>query len=301
MKNILFRTDSSSTIGTGHVMRDLVLVEQFQEDNITFAVQDLTHNLNHTIRAKDYPIEILESNDIQEVIEIIKKHSIDMIIIDHYEIDFTYEKRLKEQTGVEIFVFDDTYERHHCDILLNHNISADPIRYKGLLPAMCELRCGVEHTLLREEFIKEKRAGRPFLDPTSKRLFIAMGGADHTNINIEIMKVLEGFDDVLVDIVTTTANAHLTELKRYLEDKNEVTLHIDSQEIAQLMNYSDLAIVTPSVTMNEVYFMQIPFIAIQTAENQTGMYDFLQKKGYSVLKTFNALVLEKTLKSLLYE
>lgn len=299
MKNILFRTDASSTIGTGHVMRDLVLAEQFKEDNIIFAVQDLAHNLNDTIRVR-YLIETLDSNDIQEVIKIIHKHAIDIVIIDHYGIDYTYEKILKEQTEVTIFVLDDTYERHHCDILLNHNISADQVRYKGLVPEMCELRCGAEHTLLREEFIKEKRAGRPLVDPASKRVFIAMGGADHTNINIEILKVLESFDDIQIDIVTTTANAHLAKLKHYLEGKHDVTLHINSKEIARLMNHTDLAIVTPSVTMNEVYYMQVPFIAIQTAENQTGMYDFLQKKGHSVLKTFDALALEKTLKSLLH-
>jgi hypothetical protein len=37
--NILFRTDSSSTIGTGHIMRDLVLAQQYPNDNIIFATQ----------------------------------------------------------------------------------------------------------------------------------------------------------------------------------------------------------------------------------------------------------------------
>jgi len=38
-KTILFRADSSSTIGTGHIMRDLVLAKQFQDAHIIFATQ----------------------------------------------------------------------------------------------------------------------------------------------------------------------------------------------------------------------------------------------------------------------
>ena len=52
-KNILFRADSSSTIGTGNIMRDLVLAEQFQDAHIVFATQDLPGNLNHKIKEKE--------------------------------------------------------------------------------------------------------------------------------------------------------------------------------------------------------------------------------------------------------
>ncbi|HIP13650.1 MAG TPA: UDP-2,4-diacetamido-2,4,6-trideoxy-beta-L-altropyranose hydrolase, partial [Arcobacter sp.] len=83
-KNILFRSDSSSIIGTGHIMRDLVLAEQFDDANIIFATQNLPGNINHKIEEKHYAIEILNSNDIEEVNKLIEKYNIDMIVIDHY-------------------------------------------------------------------------------------------------------------------------------------------------------------------------------------------------------------------------
>ena len=49
---IIIRTDSSSVIGTGHIMRDLVLAGQFSEAKIIFAVQDLPGNINHKIQRK---------------------------------------------------------------------------------------------------------------------------------------------------------------------------------------------------------------------------------------------------------
>ena len=49
------------------------------------------------------------------------------------------------------------------------------------------------------------------------------------------------------------------------------------------MRKSDLAIVTPSVILNEVYFMGIGFIAIKTTNNQQFMYKYLKNNGYKVI------------------
>ena len=56
--NILFRADSSSTIGTGHIMRDLVWAKQFDDACIIFAKQELSGNINHKIIEAGYKLEI---------------------------------------------------------------------------------------------------------------------------------------------------------------------------------------------------------------------------------------------------
>ena len=281
MNKILFRADSSSVIGTGHIMRDLVLASKYKDANIVFAVQDLNGNINHKIVEAGYKIEILSSNDIEELDKLIKKLNIDMIVIDHYGIDETYEKQLKiKNSTLKILSFDDTYEKHHCDILLNHNISADERRYKELVPTECKLRCGSDYTLLREEFYKEKAIKREKIYD----VFVAMGGADTQNLNIQLLELLPHYFKVAV--VTTMANKNLEELKAYVKNKESIELHIDSTQIAKLMNESKFAIVTPSVTVNEVYFMELPFLAIKTAENQDDIFEYLLKNNYLVLKKF---------------
>lgn len=300
MKNILFRADSSSTIGTGHIMRDLVLADQFKDANIIFATQNLQGNINHKIKEKNYKIEILNSNDIDEIIKLIHQHSIDTIVIDSYDIDYNYEKALKEKTSVTIFVLDDTYERHFCDILLNHNIGADETRYKGLVPEGCSLRCGTKYTLLREEFITEKQTSKKLIiNNPIKNIFIAMGGTDHSNINISILKVLESFSNFHAHVVTTTGNPHLDELKTYTQGKQNITLHINTDKIAKLMHESDFAIVTPSVTINEIFYMKLQFIAIKTAKNQNEMYKYLVTNNYLVLEEFDSIKLKNKLEKLI--
>ena len=300
--NILFRADSSSTIGTGHIMRDLVLALKYSKNknNIIFATQNLDGNINDKIIEAGYKIEILKSNKIKEVNKLIKKYKIDMIVIDDYGIDEKQEKKLKNKNeDLKILSFDDTYEKHHCDILLNHNISGDKKRYKGLVPKNCELRCGSKYTLLRDEFIKEKKKKEKVVKSKYKTIFLAMGGADHSNINIKILKVLKKFDNIKVNLVTTNANKNLDELRKYCKYKKWINLNINSNKIAKLMKKSNFAIVTPSVTVNEIYFMKVSFIAIKTADNQNDIYKYIKKEKELVLKQFNKNKLEYYINSIM--
>lgn len=300
-KNILFRADSSSTIGTGHIMRDLVLAKQYENNNITFAVQKLNGNINYKIEEAGYRRYILESNSVEELDYVIKKLNIDLIVIDHYGINGSIEKKLKENNkNLKILSFDDTYEKHYCDILLNHNINAEAKRYKKLVPKNCEIRCGKEYTLLRDEFYRQKKKKKkPNKD--NKRIFIAMGGVDHSNLNIKILKVInkwvkqnkksKNFFDII--LVTTDANKNLNALKEYCKNKKGINLYVNSNEIAKLMRKSDLAIITPSVILNEVFFMELPFIAIQTTYNQKDVYKYLKQKKFLAMKKFNRNKLTK--------
>lgn len=277
--NLLIRADSSSTVGLGHIMRDLVFAAQYPQDTVRFACQNLSGNIIDRI---PYPVHILGSNDPDELIALIREQRIDMVVFDHYGIDETFEKHVKETTGVTILSFDDTYEAHHCDILLNHNISADAARYRRLVPPQCELRCGAEYTLIRDEFKTEKQLKREKLYD----IFISMGGTDPTNATIKILSGLS--DELRVCVVTTLGNPHVLELETYINVRKNITLEIDSKDIAQLLHQSRLAIIPPSVMVHEVLFMEIPFIALQTAPNQEDMVVYLQQEGYTVLKEWNA-------------
>jgi UDP-2,4-diacetamido-2,4,6-trideoxy-beta-L-altropyranose hydrolase len=220
---ILFRADSSSTIGTGHIMRDLVLVEQFPNDTIYFATQNLKGNINDKIIKNGYELINLKSNDVDELDIIIKNYNIDMIVIDHYRIDYKFEKTLKEKNpNLIIFSFDDTYEEHYCDILLNHNVYADKNKYKNLVPKKCEIRCGSKYTLLRREFKIEKTKSKFKNTSNKKKIFIAMGGVDSANLNIKILEVLKTFDHIQVEIVTTKANKNLANLEEYCKKKSKL-------------------------------------------------------------------------------
>ena len=122
----------------------------------------------------------------------------------------------------------------------------------------------------------------------------------NTLLNIQILKVLENFSNIHTNVVTTTANQYLNELQEYVADKDNVTLHINTDKIARLMNEADVAIVSPSVTLNEIFYINVSFVAIKTANNQIEMYKYLVKNNYLALEKFNSTELKKILGGLLH-
>ena len=123
-----------------------------------------------------------------------------------------------------------------------------------------------------------------------------MGGADTKNMTLKILKLLPKNFSWHVNIITTHANKNLEQLQEYVREKPSVSLHIQTNELAKLAKQARLAIITPSVLANEFYALQTPFIAIQSAQNQKYMRQFLQKKGYDVLKKFSRKKLKILLK-----
>jgi UDP-2,4-diacetamido-2,4,6-trideoxy-beta-L-altropyranose hydrolase len=266
-------------------MRDIVLAKQFPNDCVCFASRDLSGNI---IQKNPYKTYILETNSLEELSSLLLSQQIEMLVIDHYEIDYKFEKELKRRhPNLKVMVLDDTYEKHICDILLNHNIYAIQKRYKNLVPKNCELRCGEKYTLLREEFSRPKRF----------KILLAMGGADTKKLNIKILKNLQKHKNIDVNILTTQANAELAKLMQYVQKRKNITLMLETNELANVARECSFAIITPSVLANELFAVKVPFIAIQTSPNQEYMYRFLKKKKFKVLKEFD----EKALASFVQE
>lgn len=283
---IMVRADASSTIGTGHIMRDLVLAKRyFPKDQVIFATRALEGNINRKILQEGYAVELLRSSDKEEFFGVVERMKPKQVVIDNYGFTLEDEKAFKQRfPHIKLTVFDDDYRDHFCDEIVNHNIGADKSRYSN--PGIVTLI----PPLIREEFYKEKRCKREKIYD----VFIAMGGADTAQLNIPIIEALP--KSYKVAVVTTSANAGLQKLKEYAQNRPNVTLHIDSNEIAKIMNQSQVAIVTPSVIVHEVLFMQLPFIAIKTAQNQDDIYRYLKNHLFHVMNRFCKSRLQEILK-----
>ena len=280
--NILFRVDSSSKIGHGHVMRCLVLAKQYREDNVIFATQDLKGNANQKIIDESYKLIALNDGSVDELIQRINELNVDMVVFDHYGINDDFEKAVKDLSGVKILSFDDIYEKHYCDILLNHNIYADAGKYKDLVPDFCEIRCGKKYTLVRDEFKKIEIKKNPS-NKGKLVVFVCLGGADANNISLPVLEILSDFDNIIVNLATTSSNKNIEKLLGFSKQYEDINICIDCN-VAELMSNSNFSIITPSVIVHEAIIVKLPFIAILTADNQEMMYQYLCENNYPVFR-----------------
>lgn len=270
---VLFRADSSSKIGYGHIKRDLVLAKHY--DEVSFACLELEGNLIESI---PYEVFILENESIFELINLIKAEGFDLLIIDHYGISADDEKLIKFETGVKILSFDDEVRAHHCDILLNVNAYAKAKDYEGLVPKHCELRCGFSYALIREEFYAEVGKKRAKIWD----FFICMGGVDPKNLSAKIASELPM--DKKIAIATSSSNAHLRGLRRFVKAHENVELFVDCENLAKMMKQSRKLIISASSLVNEALLLKVNFKAVCYAKNQKKLALWLAQKGYEVEK-----------------
>jgi len=271
----LFRADSSATVGLGHMKRDLVYASRLINADIAFA------SLANCLEIP-YVSHKLKTQDINELIKLCQEQKIEHLIIDNYSISYEDEKKLKEDLDIKISVFDDTYERHYCDEIINHNISAD--RSKYILEPFTKV--SIISPLIRDEFKNLTQRNR---ESKTQEVMIAMGGVDTQNLTPKIIPLCQDYK--IIHVITSAVNANLNELK----DISGIVLHIDTDKMAEIMDQCDLAIITPSVIVHEALYMHLPFIAIKTASNQDDIYNYLKKTGHTVLEAFEEDRLSKNI------
>ncbi|MCR6570877.1 UDP-2,4-diacetamido-2,4,6-trideoxy-beta-L-altropyranose hydrolase [Campylobacter insulaenigrae] len=268
---VLFRSDSSNKIGHGHIKRDLILAKQYED--VSFACLPLEGSLIDDI---PYSVYELSSASIYELTNLIKEEKFDLLIIDHYDINYEDEKFIKLETGVKILSFDDELKEHYCDILLNVNPYAKASDYKDLVPKYCELRCGFSYALIRDEFYEEAKIKREKIYD----FLICMGGVDSKNLSLNIALSLPKNKKIV--ITTTSANKHLKKLEKFSQENENIKLIIDSQNLAKLMNQSKKLIISASTLINEALVLKANFKAIAYVKNQKKIAAWLAKKGYEV-------------------
>lgn len=203
---VAVRVDSSTTIGSGHLMRCLTLAKRMRKEKnaeVHFISRDLEGNLHGVIKAAGFSLHVLPQHPIDNSLDgyaawltvpqdvdatetkaVLQEIGIiDHLVVDSYAIDITWEREMRSFVN-EIFVIDDLANRvHDCDVLLDQSFHATggEHRYSGLIPGTCRQLLGPRHALLREEFYEARKRFPQHHILTIKRILVFYGGADATD------------------------------------------------------------------------------------------------------------------------
>lgn len=296
---ISIRADTSTRIGSGHVMRCLTIAEELREagSEVVFVSRAHQGNLNELIvekgfRCHELPeapaqakmaeqyrdsrseyaswLGVSQQRDAAETIEVIGDDRPDWLIVDHYGLDEEWEALLRPHVS-KIMVIDDLADRRHdCDLLLDQNFLTDgQKRYDDLVSPACTKLLGPKHALLRREF-REARKNPRVRSGEVKRVLVFFGGADPDNITglaIEALSAPE-LHHLKVDVVIGAQNPNREALVKLVQDRPATTLHIQASNMAELMCEADLAIGAGGSTTWERCCMGLPSLIIPIAENQ---------------------------------
>lgn len=183
--NVYFRADAAALIGAGHVMRCLTLAAQLRRRGaaVTFICREFAGNLCDFIARQGFAVRRLAvaagaeptaaqdtwlgadwRRDAREVREILASQAqpADWLVVDHYAIDWHWERTVRPMVRRLLVIDDLANRRHVCDVLLDQNLHRDAAgRYDGLLPVHCRRLLGPRYALLRPEFWQANRRITP--------------------------------------------------------------------------------------------------------------------------------------------
>lgn len=293
---VVFRTDASRKIGSGHVMRCITLAKALQKKGADIHFISREHDGHlcafieqegiHVFRLPKISQEYLGDDlggyaswlgcsweqDAQESSNALQALSerADWLIVDHYALNEKWEKYCRRFVE-KIMVIDDLANYpHDCSLLLNQNIFDRNSRaYQGKVPYYCDLVLGPNYALLQEEYAElHERAS--LREGAIKRIFVFFGGVDSANLTGRTLSALLNIDisTIEIDVVLGSSNMRSVMRDDAIMRKGNIHFHSNLRSLSGLIMKADLAIGASGTTSWERLCLGLPAIVISVADNQ---------------------------------
>jgi UDP-2,4-diacetamido-2,4,6-trideoxy-beta-L-altropyranose hydrolase len=280
-KRIIIRADGSSTIGMGHVIRSLALAEMIKDEyGLTFAIQKPSPSVKNIIGKTIKNIICLpETSDYNADLINFQNHisGQDIIVLDGYYFNTSYQKALKEK-GCRIVFIDDLHTGYQvADAVINHAEGIDPETY--LKEPYTKLYLGLKYALLRTEFFSAPASARKI--NRIEKVFISMGAADYSNLTEKFARTLLNTGKVKeIHLMLGVVNPHLESITGLINSApSKIFSHsnINAAELTNLLSKCDLCICPASSIAIESCAVGVPLLTGTTAANKKEILNVLLK------------------------
>ncbi|WP_165176968.1 UDP-2,4-diacetamido-2,4,6-trideoxy-beta-L-altropyranose hydrolase [Desulfovibrio sp. ZJ369] len=310
MSTILIRADAAPRMGTGHVMRCLALAQAARREGLD--VQMICRLgvdwLRERLAREDIPLHglpamppVAEAPD--DLLRQLQTANLPApgtatvpiwVVLDGYHFDTACQKAVM-QAGYRLLVIDDYAHlpEYHCDVLLNQNIGAELLTYQGNIGRKL---LGLDYVLLRQEFWDAQKKAQQRSRPAQPRnILVTLGGGN----------CIEHLEKVAADMCLPELAGRTIRVIQGAMDADRIReafaqcpaqLEILPRvgDMPALLLDTDLCITAGGSTCWELCCLGVPFLVLQTAENQIHVVSGLIEGNFAL--PYTSLHLEQTLK-----
>ena len=308
---VVIRADANSKIGMGHVMRCLSVADALLKrgEEVLFVTADDTpvplltkKGIPYRVLHTDYADMEAEMPELWEVLRELQQgaESPDAtlaqkntsILVDSYYVTEKYLAALKKR--ITTIYMDDIYAfSYPVDMLINYNIYGEEMGYeKDAAFADTKLLLGANYVPLREEFSagagyvqsrKELSLGAANVPPAEEGgILITTGGSDSFNLAGQLLMEAMKYDalkEKKYHVVSGSLNPHIGELQALAQKHENIHIHCNVTNMAELMAESEVALSAGGSTLYELCAVGVPVIAFSFAENQERLVQTFVKRG----------------------
>lgn len=308
---VVIRADANSKIGMGHVMRCLSVADALLKrgEEVLFVTADDTPV--PLLTKKGVPYRVLHTDYADMEAELPKLWNAlselpqgpgvpeaalpqrnTFILVDSYYVTEKYLAALKKR--ITTIYMDDIYAfSYPVDMLINYNIYGEEMGYeKDAAFADTKLLLGTKYVPLREEFSagagyvqsrKEFSEGVENVTPAADGgILITTGGSDSFNLAGQLLMEAMKYDALKTKeyhVVSGSLNPHIGELQALAQKHENIHIHCNVTNMAELMAESEVALSAGGSTLYELCAVGVPVIAFSFAENQEHLVQTFVKRG----------------------
>ena len=248
---ILVLTESGGDVGYGHLSRCEAVAQ-----NLPYASKLLVHpdpGFSHE-NVEVFPWR----DDLSGVISYIDRRGIDGLLIDSYLADLSVYQAFKDVVGY-VAVFDD-FDRISYPVNLVINPSIKGPQYLEQIP---EVVSGADWVILRREIIDHDKKRK---HSDLRHVVLTFGGADKAGLFERLLPLMLGLD---LDVsVVAGSDDKAQEFEPFVDQRLHVYGRLEAENLANLFVSADLTISAGGQTLNELAYLGVPFLAIESGVDQ---------------------------------
>lgn len=307
---VVFRVDSSLEMGAGHVMRCLALADALSVTGVSCRFITRAHlgNITALVAKRGYEVSLLPVGILQDhsetqpnpyarwlgvhclldaeqtIAALANRPKPKWLVVDHYALDHQWERMVRHSCE-HLLVLDDLANRNHdADMLIDQTLGRLESDYLNLVNLTCQVRCGVQHVLLRSEFNEWRKISlERRVDPILRRILISLGGVDQYNISSQILRILGKCGlpaDIEICIILGESSPWIADLRQLVREcSTKVQLIVAAENMAELLAGCDLAIGAAGTSCWERCYLGVPTLMLVLAENQREIAARVAEKG----------------------
>lgn len=286
---VVFRTDASPRIGSGHVARCVTLAKELRDRGaeVTFVVGDhqqgwydqierhgmaserlpRTAHEREAIADGDYGgwLGATQNDDAEQTLAVIDD-DVDLLIVDHYGLGSVWESRLRGAVGRLMAIDDLTGRVHDVDVLLDQNLRTDGgVARRATAPAEATVLVGPAYALVDPMF-RRARADRP-ARRIPGRVLVTLGASPAPALLQEVV-------DRLASAPQTFCDVHVVDVSGQLADRSpragvgSVVVHEKQPNLVDLLLEADVVVGSGGGTTWERATLGLASVTMALAENQ---------------------------------
>lgn len=250
--NIAINVGGYHNIGTGHVYRQIAMMEEYPDLNYIFLITKEQNLAQKVLEENLIDYTYYENN--KEFIEILDNQKINIVINDILDTNRDFMKSLYDNNYFTVNYEDRGEGIQYADIVINDMYPID--NYKELK----NVYIGTEYTCMRRDLILYKAKS---YNDTPKKLIITFGGSDPSNYTKRVLDIIlekEIYKSIQVVFILGLGYKYDDDILKHKSKNIKVFKNI--KNMASILRKGDIAITSNGRTLLELAYFEVPCISL---------------------------------------